>query len=127
MDDRKVLLLANNCPIHQKIIETLKVLNYFSCHPTQHKKFTLIIWRSYEITRCIIIVYRGLLEGYEIRIQIPKNMHVLDVMNLPILTWKSNIQTSLIANCFQHCKIRFIHYSMKKCNLTRVFFPRHLT
>jgi len=84
MDDRKVLLRANNCLTHPKTIESLKILNCFSCHPTQYKKFSLMFWGSYEIIRCIIVIYLSFLEGYEIGIQILKNMHVLDAMNLTI-------------------------------------------
>jgi hypothetical protein len=86
--DRKWMIEKFSCLLIivlliQKLLKVWK-LNCFSCHPTQHKKFSLMFWGSYEIIRCIIVIYLSLLEGYEIGIQILKNMHVLDAMNLII-------------------------------------------
>ena len=52
--------------------------------------------------------YRNLLEGYEIGIPNPEKTNVLDAMNLAISASTIDVQESIIANCFWHCKIRFM-------------------
>lgn len=57
MDDRKVILLVDNYPAHLKTIEGLKNIElFFFCYPIQHQRFNLVMWGSYELSRCIIIV-----------------------------------------------------------------------
>ncbi|KAM3287572.1 hypothetical protein P3S67_021002 [Capsicum chacoense] len=52
--------------------------------------------------------YRNLLEGYEIGISNPKKINVLDAMNLAISAWKIDVNSSTIANCFKHFKLRLL-------------------
>ncbi|KAM3305917.1 hypothetical protein P3S67_012786 [Capsicum chacoense] len=87
MDDRKILLIVDNCPAHPKNVEG--IIRAFKMH--YRRRF-----------------YRNLLEDYEIGISNPEKINVLDAINLAISAWKMDVKSSTIANCFKHCKLRLL-------------------
>ncbi|KAH1266212.1 ARS-binding protein 1 [Glycine max] len=103
MHGRRVLLVVDNCPAHQRNIEGLRNVELFFLPPNMTSKIQPC---DAGIIRAFKMHYRKILKGYEVGQSDPGKINVLDAINLAIPAWTIDVRKETIANCFRHCKIR---------------------
>ncbi|XP_049346572.1 CENP-B homolog protein 2-like [Solanum verrucosum] len=108
MHGRRVLLMVDYCPSHNRNIEGLKNVELFFLPPNRTSKIqpcdTGIIssFKMYYRKR----FYRRILEGYEVGQTDPTKINVLDAINFAIPAWRTNVMQETLENYFRHCEIR---------------------
>ena len=108
MHGRRVLLVVDNCPAHQRNIEGLRNVELFFLPPNMTSKIQPC---DAGIIRAFKMHYhrrfcRKILEGYKVGQSDPGKINVLDAINSAIPAWMIGVRKETIANCFRHYKIR---------------------
>ncbi|XP_022888936.1 CENP-B homolog protein 2-like [Olea europaea var. sylvestris] len=106
MNDRKVLLIVDNCPTHPKVVEGLRNVELFFLPPNTTSKIQPC---DVGIIRAFKAHYRrrfysSILQGLEVEVPNPEKINILNAINFANMAWNFDVKT--IASCFWHCKIR---------------------
>ncbi|XP_055808265.1 CENP-B homolog protein 2-like [Solanum dulcamara] len=108
MNGRKVLLMIDNCPVHPKIVESLRNVDLFFLPPNTTSKIQLC---DAGIIRAFKAHYRrrlyfSILQGLEVEAPNTEKNNILNAINFANLAWNFDVKEITIANYFRHCKIR---------------------
>ncbi|XP_074359320.1 CENP-B homolog protein 2-like [Apium graveolens] len=108
MNDRKVLLIVDNCPAHPKIVEGLRNTELFFLPPNTTSKIQPCdagIIRAFKL-HYRRRLYSSMLQSLEVNATNPEKVNILNAISFANMAWNIDVKTTTIANCFRHCKIR---------------------